>query len=258
MTEFGIKVDYEEFARDARRIAKHEYPEKIVGGFSELSEVDCNEVRAATRAKFKLHTEYIPRGVKNIPSTPAQKKAAARAVEKYGDIFAAVYLRAATDPKRSLDFMVLHEESGEKEPHGGSEFLAIPTATMKHESGFKTPRGRVRKRWKPKTLLQRFREKRSSFDEGQHTTTNKGRILGKQPRKVPGHAFIIRGRGGSMMIARRKTLTGFRNLEFLYALVPQAQIKERWDFESTVWVTTRDRYVSILTKWVNKIKGKGV
>jgi hypothetical protein len=244
--------------KDAIRISRSEYPSRIVEGFSELASVSAEEVRKAARSKFKLHSEYIPKGVRSIPNKPGQKKAAERAVRKYGDIFAAVFLRGAMTPGKSLDFMVPHEESGEKVPHGKNKTIAVPMYNLTQRSGFKTTKGRVRKRWKPKTLLKRFKDQGSRFDKGQHTTTNKGLKLGPQTRRLPGHPFIIAGRTGTPLIVRRLTRSGFRNLQFLYALIPKAQIKERWDFESTVWVTVRDRYASILTKWCNKIKGKGV
>jgi hypothetical protein len=240
--------------RSAQRIVGSEYPEKVVEGIAEVAENGRDQARTVTRQKFNLHSEYIPRGIKSIPSTPGQKKAAQRAIKRYSDMEAAVFLRPARDPKKSLDFMVPHEVSGEKVPHGKSDLLAVPTTNLKGRSGFTTPRGKVRNRWKPATLLKHFEDRGSSYDTNQRTTTNKGRKLGPKKKRLPGTAFLIGGKAGTMMIARRKTKRGDRNLEFLYSLVPRAKIKERWKFEPTIYNTVLATYDTTVIKWLNKMK----
>jgi len=254
MAKQQIYVDYKEFARSSRKIQDKEFPQKIVNAFSELAYKGARRVRIATRSKFKLHSRYIPNAIKSIPLNEAQKSAAQKAVRRYGDVFAAVYLRGANTPKRSMDFMALHEEGGIKKPHEGRSALAIPTTTLKRKPGFKTAKGRVRKRWKPNTLLEKFKSRGSVFN-GQ-TTTNKGIVMGPQSGRVPGHAFIIAGKGGTPMIARRKTRRGDRNLEFLYALENRAKIKRRWDFESNVWKSVRSRYDKVIIKYLGTMKTK--
>ena len=253
MEKLAISIDYTEFARAAKGIAHKEFPEKIVAGFSYLAAASAGEVRTATRAKFNLHSNYIPSGVKSIPLSSGQRSAAENAVRRFGDIRAAVYVRGAMSPKRSLDFMSLHETGGDKTPHGNFQ-VAVPTKSLARKSS-KTTRGATRKRWKPKTLLARFNAKGSSLNSS--TTSNRGLKLGPKPRRLPGSAFLIKGAGGAVMIARRKSLAKTRNLEFLYSLKPRTSIKKRWDFEPIVFNSVNMRY-KVLIKFLKKMRTKGV
>ena len=231
-----VDIDISDFTRTAKLHIGRDWPKAIVGAFAKIADDGAGAARALTRGKFKLHSEYITRGIKSLPSTASQLAASQRALKRHGDFTAAVYLRGAVNPKRSLGFMADHETGMDRIPQ--DTWIAMPTTTLKQKS-FRTGRGRVRKRWKPATLLKRFNEAGSKYSG--RTTTNKGIRLGPRRKRSKSSAFIIHGRGNTPMIARRVGNKGNKQLEFLYALKKSANIKKQWGFVNTV--TTIVEYI---------------
>jgi len=242
-----VDIDISGFVKSAKKHIGQDWPRAIVGAFAEMANDGAMAARALTRGKFKLHSDYITRGIKSIPKSQGQLKASERALKRHGDFTAAVYLRGAASPKRSLSFMADHETGMDRVAQ--DTWIAMPTTTLKRKS-FKTARGKVRKRWKPGTLLKRFNEVGSTFNGS--TTTNKGKHLDSSRKRSPGSSFIIAGRGGTPMIARRASGKGNKRLEFLYALNKKANIRKGWDFVNTV--TTIVEYIHERT--IKKAVGK--
>ena len=235
-----VTLDISEFMRSARRTRNKHIPEAIVLGISLSAEIARDRVRRKTKALFKLHSDWIPYKVQSIPKTPTQKIAAARALARYGDFNAFVYLRGALNPKDSAAFMADHEFGKKRKPQ--KKFIAVPAAHLRGYN-YKTAKGKIRKRWKPDALLKRYRQLGSTFND--KTTTNKGLVLGPQKRRSPGNAFIIMGKG-TPYIARRVTRKEGKGLEFLYKLVDTAKIDPRWNFEPTVKLSVLSTYKSAI------------
>lgn len=243
-----IQADLTAYTRSVKRIRRHDWPFHVVNGFAEIAEEAEHQVQALTRQKFNIHSDYIIKGIRHTPRTKGQKAQAMRALKKYGDFNAAVYLRPSMAAKNSLQFMADHE-TGEQR-NAVKRQIAIPLAGVKKRA-YQTARGRVRKRWKPATLLKRYKEAGSAFDG--RTTTNKGRKLGPRRKRVPGAAFLIKGRGGQVFIARRHTNKGDNQLDFMYLLKPQTRIKIEWGFVASVYGSVFVHSARILTKHINKL-----
>lgn len=251
MTDSMIKVDLTAFTRSAKLIMGKDWPKAVVNAFAEMAEEGMLNVRELTRQRFKLHTEYITRGVKHYPMNSAQKNRAANALKRFGDMNAAVYLRGSNTPKKSLEFMADHEFAETREAQ--KKYIAFPTKTLKEKS-YRTGRGKVRMRWKPALLLEHYKERGGGFNG--LTTTNEGRKLGPRKKRLPGHAFIIGTRAGPMIARRisRPVNKGDKHLEFLYMLKPKADIKKRWGFVNGVYGTVFKTYDTIIIKHVSKMK----
>jgi hypothetical protein len=237
----GIKpafsIDLRKFYPSSETFIKGKYPEGLAKGFRDLSERARNNVRDRTRNVFKLNSDYITNGIKSLPSTDSQVRAAERAIRNYGDVTAAVYLRGSNKPSGSLDFMVDHEDGNTRQAHKNT--LAIPTDSLRKYK-YRTARGRVKKSWKPTEVLKYY----NSVGPNKSGATIKRRRGGK------GKAFIMRGSGGKMMIARRLS-SKRRPLEFLYSFNKTARIKKVWGFETTVRTTVSRQYEKIIA---NRIK----
>lgn len=245
-------ADLTEFAASARKHIGNDWPIVVVGAFGDMSEHARDAVRRRTGQRYKLHSDYIPKGIKNYPHTDSQKVKAVAALKKYGDMNAAVYVRPSRSAKNSLAFMVDHEKGEDRTPQ--KEFIAVPTKTLKNK-GYKTGRGRVRKRWKPQTLLQRFNESGADFDG--RTTVHAAR---QKRRRYPGNAFIIKGRGGRTFIVRaltRKSSNNKRNLEFLYMFMERAEIKPTWGFVETVHVDVSESYYAVINRRAKRLPSYG-
>lgn len=249
MSDYFVQVDLEAFVRSARQIEKRDWPEAVTNAFSRLADVSARGTRSMTSRKFEMHSDYITRGIKYYPQTETQKARAMQAIQRFGDMSAAVYLRGATDPKKSLEFMADHEYGESR--HAKKKNIAIPTRTLKTK-GYRTGRGRVRSRWKPDRLLKRFKESGSTFTGTTTFTKNKQR-----KKRLPGHAFIIQGKGGGSYIARRvkrqKSKQDRSVLEFLYLLIPRASIKREWGFAEQVWQEVLNNYARTITTSINKM-----
>lgn len=248
MSDELIKVDLTEFARSMRRIALNDWPQAVVRGFEQLAERADDDVTAMTRSKFKLNTDYVTRGIRHYPSTEAHRAKAEQALLRYGNVHAAVYLRGSGNPAKSLDFMVDHETGEERKAQ--KKTLAVPTKTLRGKN-YRTGRGRTRRPYKPESLLKRYDEAGSEFANG---TTRSPRRTRK--KRLPGNAFLIKGRSGSVFIARsvaRGKGINAGKLEFLYMFKPKATIKKTWGFEEEVWNSVNKNYAEIFSKNIDRM-----
>jgi hypothetical protein len=247
-----IELDIREFVASARKHIHRDWPYAVAHGFSEIVVGGANRGRALTASKFKLHSSYIPQGIKAIPRSHAQLAAAQNALARHGDIYAAVYVRGATKPENSLSFMSDHEYGETRLAHQGNDSIAMPQRGVKSKS-YRTGRGRVRKRWTPKALLKEFQEASATFKHG--TTTNKGRSLGPQRRQLPGLPFLIKVNNSTMIVRaiKRNRGKGRNGLEFLYVLKSKAKIKKDWSLTSTTEDYYQHNYVDALAKYVRKM-----
>ncbi len=249
-----IKVDLTEFSKSARKHIGRDWPITVVEAFSDIAEHARDASRQQTGRRFKLHSDYITKGIKNYPANESQKSRARSALERFGDMNAAVYVRGARKPERSLEFMADHELGETREAQ--SKMIAVPTKTLK-QKGYRTARGRVRKRWKPEELLKRYRASGAHFTGS--TTVGASR---QKKRRYPGHAFLIAGKSGKVFIARamKRAKGGTRrNLEFLYMFMPSVDIKKEWGFADSVWEDVSRSYAPVLQKHAKRMpsyKGK--
>lgn len=248
MNEPIIEVDLTAFTQWARQHIEHDYPKAVAECFSDIAKMGRDEGRSLTKNKFKLHSEYIPKGIRHLPQTDAQKNAAARGMKKYGDMSAWVFVRKATDPKKSLMFMV-HHEIGEKR-EAVKRYIAVPTRRMK-EKAFRTAKGKVKKRWKPETLLQSYNESGSYFTGKTTRSTNRQRRTGRG-RRLPGKPFLIRGYRGDITIVRRLT-NFYLILEHLYVLKEDVTIKKEWGLVRGVKEAIMRNYSKVILEHMRRL-----
>lgn len=240
MAKSFIEVDSKDFMRDAKSISSYGYPVAVARAFKKLAGVAAEDVKSVTALNFKLHSDYITKGIRSTPNNKTQLKAAARSVEKYHDIEAAVYLRPGSG-KHSMAFMVDHEDGDNRTGIGK---LAIPAHDLKNYS-YKTNRGAVRKAWRPSTLLKYYNM------VGPNKKGNK--LSHKKTRGGKGKAFILTTKSGVRAIVRRKNKK-VKSLEFLYLLKSSADIKKQWDFETTVDKSVHTNYRRIAARYLNAMR----
>lgn len=171
---------------------------------------DCAEaVRVVTRNVFKLHSEFIPRGIRI-------QSANIRDLRNFGLAESAVY----TAPIIS-GWMPLHETGGDKIPRGQN--IAIPSDSLNTDFN-KTSMGKFKAKLLPRALLD------GSFQR----KTRKGMKVVKTAGE---RAFITTSRRtGNKMIVRRRGKKNYP-LEVLYVFKHRAHIEAEWNFERTVRVT---------------------
>ena len=255
MTKPLISVDLTEFSRGAKLHVGRDWPIAVVEGFAELADGSKGDVRALTRSRFDLKSDYIPGGIHATPNSPTQKERAAHALKKYGDMNASVLVRGAKKPERELGFMVSHETGEDREPH--EKYIAVPMQGIRSYK-FRTLKGKVKAGWKPAKLLEHFNSTGSQYVNG---TTQSRRRLGYRGKKkrLPGNAFLIESRRGDPMIVRRivRAKRGSKQLEFLYILKPKARIKKIWGFVDGVYASVGRRYAGVITKHIRMMPDRG-
>jgi hypothetical protein len=249
MQDEVIRVELDNFVKSAKKHIKGDWPETVARAFSKIASDANSKTIVTTRNKFRLHSEYIPRGIKFYPQTEAQLKISADAMRRFGDMQAAVYLRGARDPKKSLQFMVDHELSEKRKPQ--NKWIAAPTDQMKRQySSFKTSSGKIRKRYQPKIILERFR-KTGKYNGV--TTISHHRV---RRRRLPGTPFLIYSRKvNKTFIAVRyyKGLPSDKSNLFMYVFLTKASIKKRWGFEFAVRSEVTTTYKATLADFQNRM-----
>jgi hypothetical protein len=230
-----VTINIRDFVPSSQKYLKG-YGKAVALGFGDVARTARDSVRKRTRSVFELNSDYIINGIKSIPDTPAQIAAASKAVEKYGDINAAVYLRGSNDRKKSLNFMVNHETGEDKKSVDGS--LAIPASDIQNYS-YRTVRGAVKARYKPAKLLEKY-------------NVSNGKKCGPNAGRSSGTPFVIRGKSGTLLIARRKGKN--KTLQFMYSFKKRANIKAEWNFEETVISSVKQNYVARIGKQIQSIR----
>lgn len=248
--EFKNRIDMTDLLGDIKRLYGKGWPKMLAAYIGDMAEDADDAATLRTRGEFDLHSEYIPRGIRSTPGTPAQLRKVENSLKRHYDGFGAVYLRGSADPKRSLGFMAHHEIGFKRDPESiwrsaqNKKYIANPGAGLRDKS-FRTQTGKVRKRWKPATLLDRFEQSGSRYEHG---TTKTNKYPGRRnpgAGTVPGKVFLIRGRNsGAPVVVRRVSRGGGEEgkgkLETLYHLSDSAEIKGGvWRFEDTVIHTAK-------------------
>lgn len=237
----AVTVELAEFMKSIKKFNGDQYPMAIAKAFRRIANGGKEDVQNRTRSEYNLHSDFIPQGIKSTPYTNSQMKAGARSIEKYHDIEAAVYVRGANSPEKSLDFMVNHDTGEDKRAQGG--MLAIPAGDLKNYA-YKTSRGKVKKMYKPATLLKEY---------NRVGPNKKGRQLQKKGKRGKGAAFIMTTKSGTKAIVR-KLNPKQKSLQFLYFFKKDADIKATWQFEPTVLNTVSRTYQRDIAHYFNKIK----
>ena len=135
-----VQVDQKDFQKDLSALQREHFPFAMAKTLTQLAKLGQGAARAQTKKVFRLHTEFIPNGIRISPARKAEVRA--------GGGEAAVY--TADD----IDFMVPHEEGGTKKPRG--QALAIPSFPAQRTTpDLKTKTGKVRAKYMPRKLLER-------------------------------------------------------------------------------------------------------
>lgn len=217
--------------------------EAIVKGIANTAQRARDDVRAVTRREFELHSDWIPGAIRSIPD-PDKARAVAAASKsltgRYRDFTAAVYLNGASDPKKSLGYMVEHETGGIRRPVKGRS-LAVPGRGLERYM-FRTSRGAVRKTWKPSKLLEYY---------NQVGPAGKGSKRHGKSRGKP-KPFIMQTGRGRMIVRRQNRKT--RKVEVLYRFVEHAQIDRRWGFVRTVHTSAFMHLSKDIQRELNKLR----
>jgi len=188
--------------RQLTDIEKNQFPFALAKSLTGTAKKAQMILREETGRRFNLHGKFVENNIRVIPS---KKQDVKRGIAE-----AAVY----TD-KKIVRFMVQHEPGALRSPLSSKQ-IAVPIYLPKP---YRTASGRIKKKWRPETLLKDFKGEKGS---------GKARRRSKTKR-----AFIIRAKSGDDLIVRRVS-DKRRPLQILYLLTNRVKIKKHWLFEVTV------------------------
>lgn len=230
-----LSMDADDMLKQLRRIAGDQFPFALAKALTNLAQIGQVTAQLKTRTTFNLHSDFIPRGIRIIPARKSD-------VKSMGIATSAVY----TAPRIST-FMPGHELGEVRSPFAGGardkgKFIAVPGRDLRSKS-YKTGTGKVRKRWRPSTLLANYTRL-----EGNKGSTHRDRAPGGRK----GTPFIVRDKSnGTAMIVRRRGKKQYP-LEVLYILIPRATIKPVWRFEETVQEAVDQVYLPVFDRAISQ------
>jgi len=243
--DIDIRVDMRDFEKDLKHYLDDQHPHAVALGFRSLSIFARDAVRQRTGEKYKLKSDYIPKGILSTPYTDNQTDAAAKSYAKHHDLIAAVFLRPSSQPSGGLAFMVPHETGENKTPAKG-QAIAVPSYGVEHYS-FRTSRGGVKTAFKPKTLLEGYQK--------HHLPASQLAAMMADPKPTKkgrkGKPFTGQTKAGVGIIGRRKG-NGRLPIEVLYVFKSYVRSDGDWGFEPTIRAEVQAKYVRTIGRYINR------
>ena len=201
-TFLKVEFDVKSAKKDLDEIQLSQFPFAYAKSLTQIAQVAQKMVQERTRKEFKLHGEFIPKGIRIQGANKHD-------IINYGLAVSRIF----TAPIIS-EWMPLQETGGEKIP--SKTAIAIPGKNLA-QMAYQMSSGQTKKQFKPSQLLKRYNETKGS---------NAGVTHKKGGRKAV--AFILKNRIVIRASDQRYPLVT------LYLFDSKAQIKPRWDFLSTV------------------------
>ena len=168
-------------------------------------------VQESLNSKFTLRNNFTRQGIR---IKPAEKNAQR--------IEADVHTDTANRSTGAPDYLGAQEEGGEKVPHGGHEYLAVPTKYLRQMCP-----GPIPQELRPRNLLGAVGGRFTAI------TRKKGQIAIRNQQRTRGFVFFVQeiGNGHKAIMGRYWT---DRTAYPFYLLIPAGHIKPVMEMEKTV------------------------
>jgi hypothetical protein len=211
----SIKVEYNVLQRELTELERTTFPIAFAKSLTFVAQNAAEAVRDKTRKTYKLHTDFIPKGIAISSATSTR-------------------LESAVFTKDIISrWMPKHETGGNVSPVGKS--FSLPGKTLLQSIVFKTRTGAVKTKYKPKELLKVYNQTRGEL-------VAKG---SKGHRKEP---FVMRGKNSCVpMIVKRRSRKRYP-LQVLYVFSSKAKYKPDWKFEPTVRRIVNEQFAEIFAR----------
>jgi hypothetical protein len=245
-----MNVDYKNTLKDIEEAAKKIIPTALIDIFSNMVQHAVVSARISVQREFNLATDWIPKNIHATPVTAQQRNAARKSLIARGDFMAAVYMYQHRTPEKDLTKIMKGHIEGETRKAASGGNIAEPGKDWTRK-GYKTSTGRRRKNKDARALLEHFNASGSRYRNGTTYTAkfpNRKKRIGKgQLRKQHGKYFLIKGKGGVTMVAKRDPKKGIREtisngkkvrrlgLSFAYGLDKSQRIDASWRFYEIVY-----------------------
>lgn len=229
-------VDVSQAVAGLNDLQKTQIPFALAKTLTGCAKVGQIKVQESLGGKFTLRSPaFMKRGIRIKPA------------EKNGAVIEAdVHTDFASHTSAAPDFMIPQEEGGEKVPHGGRQFLAVPTRYLRQMAP-----GIIPAELRPKALLGAVGGRYAVV------TRQKGQIALRNQQRVRGFDFFLQDlRSGRKAIMGRYFTD--RDAYPFYLLIPDAHIKPRLEMQHEVEQAARAAFPELWAETWRSIMGKGL
>lgn len=209
--EIRTTVDVSEAVAGLSDLQKRQIPFALAKSLTGCAKVAQAAVQESLGQKFTLRNNFTRQGIR---VKPAEKRA-----ER---IEADVHTDTANRSTGAPDYLAPQETGGEKVPHGGREYLAVPTKYLRQMAP-----GVIPQELRPRNLLGAVGGRFTAI------TRRTKQIALRNQRVVAGFVFFVQElqEGHKAIMGRYFT---DRDAYPFYLLIPSANIKPRLEMEKTV------------------------
>ena len=161
-------------------------------------------------------------------------------------IEADVHTDTANRATGAPDYLLPQEDGGEKVPHGGRSYLAIPTRYLRQMAS-----GAIPQELRPRNLLGAVGGRYTAI------TRKKGQIALRNQKQVRGFVFFLQEISDGHKAIMGRYFTDHEAYPF-YLLIPEAQIKPRLDMQRTVETVARAAFPELWAETWRTIMARGL
>ena len=216
--EIRATVDVSESVAGLDELQKEHIPFALAKTLTGCAQAGQTAVQASLGEKFTLRNKFTRQGIR---IKPADKNATR--------IEADVHTDTANRRTGAPDYLLPQEEGGEKVPHGGHEYLAVPTKYLRQMAP-----GVIPAELRPRALLGAV--------GGRYTAiTRKGQIALRNQRRAGGFEFFVQELGDGHKAIMGRYWTDRVAYPF-YLLIPDAHIQPRLGMEQTVTTAVEEAF----------------
>lgn len=230
-----VNIDTKDAIAGLNDLQKQHLPFALAKSITASAQGAQQAVKNSLFTKFQLRNSFTQQGIR---LKPADKNTY--------PIAATVYTDTANRATGAPDYLVMQEEGGEKVPHGGRQYLAIPTKYLRQMAP-----GVIPAELRPRNLLGAV--------GGRYTAINrrtKGVALRNQ-RIVEGFVFFIQNiRNGRKAIMGRYFTE--REAYPFYLLIPEGDVKPKLQMEAIVSTVVTEIFPAIWSRVWKEIMVRGL
>lgn len=230
-----VSVDVSEAVSGLNELQKQQIPFALAKTLTACAKVGQAAEQASLSSKFHLRNTFTRQGIRIKPAS------------KNGTLIEAdVHTDTANRSTGAPDYLVAQQEGGEKVPHGGRQYLAVPTKYLRQMCP-----GPIPQELRPRNLLGAVGGRYTAI------TRKKGQIALRNQRLVRGIEFFVQTlKDGHKAIMGRYWTD--RDAYPYYLLIPSATISPRLDMEKTVRTAVERAFPEEWQETWRKIMARGL
>jgi hypothetical protein len=233
--QLNVKVDVSEAVAGLDELQHKSLPFALAKTLTGCAKAAQVRVQESLGGKFTLRNNFTSQGIRIKPA------------EKNGAVIEAdVHTDTANRATGAPDYLLAQEEGGEKVPHGGHEYLAVPTRYLRQMAP-----GVIPAELRPRNLLGAV--------GGRYTavTRKKGQIALRNQRIVRGFVFFLQDISDGHKAIMGRYFTDRQAYPF-YLLIPEAHIKPRLEMQRDVERAAQAAFPELWTETWRSIMARGL